>query len=233
MIVDCTAVIVHVCRDQVSGGGFDGVDEITHEKRVTEIQADAEIRQVQIVFDHLHQRLGRRQVVGNHLERKADAQRLRDRVNLLDAAPGLVPVVVGSRRILGGGQAQVHDQVVVRHRSRNLHGRDGFLHGQLTRGKVGRGIRVSRPPAGADHALDNWGMDRVQPHAGRVEPPAEIRNRCGMVVVEVAARGKQLDPVETVLGHVAEMLLAEPMAVKEVGRDAELHRTEFPVEHSN
>ena len=57
--------------------GLDGVDQIAQQPRVADVEADADAGVVEHVLDQRHQRVGRRERVGHHLERHLDAARPR------------------------------------------------------------------------------------------------------------------------------------------------------------
>ena len=84
-------------------------------------------------------------------------------------------------------------------------------------------------PSAAREALPDRRVHAVQLEPRFREPLLQIRDRRRIVVVEVRARGKQLDPLETVGPDLAEVLPAEPMVVVEMRRYPELtlgdHRT--------
>jgi hypothetical protein len=215
----------------VSRHRLDRIEQVAHDGRVTEIETDADVGQIQFLFDHLDERIGRRQIVRNHFERQADAERLRDCVKAFDAAPGLLAVVVVRPRTLRGREAEMHDQVLVRNDSRDFDRRDRFLHAVLPCRLVAVGDRIRRAPSCADEAFDNGSVHRVEAEAGRLEPPAELRDRSRVAVLEMPVRGKQFDAIEAVLRDFPQMLLGERVVVEEVGRYAELHLRALRVEN--
>ena len=112
MVVGATAVVVQVRGDDVSGERFDGLDQVAREMRVAEVEADAEIRQVDIVLDETHQAFGRRNPVRDHFERQPHPQRRGRRGKRLDAAAGRIGPVLGRRPLLRLRHAHVdHDEV--------------------------------------------------------------------------------------------------------------------------
>jgi hypothetical protein len=66
-------------------------------------------------------------------------------------------------------------------------------------------------------------VDALERQAGLGQPLRELRYGCGVVVVEVAAGGKQLDRVEPVTGNLRQLVAFEPMVVIKVRGNAKPH----------
>ena len=109
VIVGAPAVVVHVRRHHVARQRLDRVDQIPRELRVAEVEAHAEVRQLEILLDQAHQLLRGRQPVRDHLERQANAERRGHLLERLDAPARRVRAVVVGPRLLRVGDPDVHD----------------------------------------------------------------------------------------------------------------------------
>jgi hypothetical protein len=216
-------VVVHVRGRQEPRHRLDGVDEIADERRVTEVEADAGLGQLELVLEEPDQRVRRRQAVRNDLDGDAHAQRRRERADLLETSRGRALAVLRPGRRRRVGVSQVHDDEAGRHAPRHLESRGGFADRPRAVGLVRGGERQRPDPLAVDVPLDDGRVDRVERERVLTQPPDELVDRRSVVVVEVAPRGEQLDAVESALGELAQVAPAQPLVVIQVRGDAEPH----------
>jgi len=221
MLVASPAIVMHVRRRQVLGDGFDGVRHVAHQEGVPEVEADARAQPLEVPFDHRDERGGVRDRVRDHLERHADANRFGQPADLLDAAEGRGAAVLAP---LHRRRAEVHDEDARRDLPRDVQRGVHLPDRRLPLAVVTDPDRDRRPPLVAGrHALDDRRMDAVQREPRFLQPVAELRDRRGVVIVEVRPRGEHLDRFEPVRRDVREVRPAQPLIVEQVRGNAELH----------
>src|SRR6185369_9930213 len=108
--------------------------------------------------------------------------------------------------------AQMNDECLERDPPADMQRTFGFGDGAFTLAGIGAGER----------AVDDRSVDGDQLEAGSGDPLLKIRDTRGVVVVEVQARGEQLDDLEAMGGNFKKMIAPEPSLLIEVRRDAVL-----------
>src|SRR4029453_1013676 len=73
MLVGAPAIVVDVCRDEVTGSRFDGVEQIPLEMSVAEIETNAYASSLEVLFDEVHERSRSRQLVRDDFDRDPHA----------------------------------------------------------------------------------------------------------------------------------------------------------------
>src|SRR5438874_7412178 len=92
MFVGTAAVVVDVDRGKMSRDRLDGISHISLDSRMSDIQADADVRVFDVLLDELRNRAGTRQIVRDHFDGDPDAERFGHSGERVDAAPRRVAV---------------------------------------------------------------------------------------------------------------------------------------------
>src|ERR671932_11551 len=88
--------------------------------RMTEVEADADVRWLEIVFHEVNQRGGRRDLVLQHFDGDLHAERLSEALQLLYAPPRCGARISAARRLLRPRYAQMRDQRLDRNAARDV-----------------------------------------------------------------------------------------------------------------
>ena len=199
MVVGPPAVVVHVNRRQVSRDRFDGVDEVAVHVRVAEVEADAGVARLQVVLDEVHERPGARQVVGDDLDRDANAERLREPAQLLDAAACGVAVASAVSRCCVRGHPRWTTSAFIGIRRAICSARSvsAIACARAPASALAIDSRsAARPPSGLSPPIGACTACSVE--TGFREPLLQVGDDRRVVVVEVRARREHLDRVEAV-----------------------------------
>ena len=225
MIVVPPAVVVDVRGDQMLRHGFNRVDDVAVDVRVAEVEADArfgaEIVQRDVLFDEMHERAGAGQLVRQHFHGDSHPERLRQPHQLLDAAPRRrARVLWADLRIprLVARHPEVRDQHRHGDAPRDVQRPLGLANRPRPRAGVDAGDRQRPAPAPAGELLRDRRVDAAQLEAGLGQPLLQVGDRRRVVVVEVRARGEDLDQLETVRRDLQQVIPGQSLIVEEVRR---------------
>lgn len=222
MLVFASAVVVHVRGGQQPRERFDGVDRVSHDVGVPEVEAHADIGEVEIVFDHPDERVRRRQRVRDDLEGDADAQRGGERHDLREAAHGCLARVGRGIRMVAR-QPDMDDEDVRGEPASQLQRRGDLGQGERPLLLHGRGGAEGPAPAAVFEPVGDGRVDGVQPQTARGHPAGQVVQRPRVVVVDVGPGGDDLECAEAVRRDLVQVVRLQPLAVIELGRHTEQH----------
>ena len=176
-----------------------------------------------LAFEHRRQGGRVRQLVRDDLHGHAHAARSGQIGDLLEAADGRRPIIV-ARDLSGGWGSQMHHQHIERNPLRELQRGIRFPDGRLAPLPIVHSVRVGRRPlVPASEEIRDRRMDAVERQPGFREPLFQEVDRRFVPIVEMTARGEELDGLEAVSSHLRQVVPLQTAVVIEVCGNAETH----------